>query len=80
MGMNSKIKYEFSTKMWQHDSPGGWHFTALPKAISKEIRNTLNGRKKVGRMKAIAQIKQCQWKTAIWFDSKTDTYILPIKS
>lgn len=31
-------------------------------------------------MKAIAQIGELQWDTAIWFDTKMGTYLLPIKA
>ena len=79
--MDGKIKYTFSTAMWKYDSPGGWYFTSLPKTMSKEIRENLQWQEEGwGRMKAIAGIGELVWKTAIWFDTKMDTYILPIKS
>jgi hypothetical protein len=31
-------------------------------------------------MKAIAEIGNSQWETAIWFDNKHKTYLLPLKS
>ncbi|NAS10743.1 DUF1905 domain-containing protein [Flavobacteriaceae bacterium R33] len=75
------MKYEFTTKMWQHGEPGGWHFVSLPKIISKEIRENLKWQEEGwGRMKAIAKIGDLQWDTAIWFDTKMDTYLLPIKA
>jgi len=78
--MKGKIKYEFSAKMWKHDSPGGWCFVSLPKTLSKEIRENLKWQKEGwGRMKAFAKIGDLIWETAIWFDTKMDTYILPIK-
>nr|WP_321233778.1 DUF1905 domain-containing protein [uncultured Psychroserpens sp.] len=79
--MNGKIEYEFFTKMWKHDSPGGWHFVSLPKNLSKEIRKNLGWQEEGwGRMKAIAEIKELRWETAIWFDTKMDSYVLPIKA
>lgn len=32
-----------------------------------------------GRMKAIANLDGHAWETAIWFDTKLNTYLLPIK-
>ena len=79
--MDGKIKYEFTTSMWQHAGPGGWHFVALPKAISKEIRTHFQWQEEGwGRMKAQAQIDAQQWNTAIWYDTKKETYLLPIKA
>lgn len=34
----------------------------------------------MGRLKVSAAIKNIEWKTAIWFDSKKETYLLPIKA
>ncbi|WP_370476523.1 DUF1905 domain-containing protein [Tamlana flava] len=79
--MEGKIKYEYTTKMWRYDSSGGWYFVSLPKTLSKEIRDNLKWQEEGwGRIKAFAQIGKLVWETAIWFDTKMDTYILPIKS
>ncbi len=79
--MDGKIKYEFSTKMWKDASSGGWFFVSLPKMISKEIREHLKWQEEGwGRMKTLAQIGEFKWDTAIWFDSKTENYLLPIKA
>ena len=79
--MEGKINYTFSTKMWKHNAPGGWHFVSLPKPIAKEIREHLKWQEEGwGRMKAKAQIGAVQWQTAIWYDTKKETYLLPIKA
>ena len=31
-------------------------------------------------MKVTAKIGGSEWKTSIWFDTKNDTYLLPIKA
>jgi hypothetical protein len=33
-----------------------------------------------GRLKATAKIGSTEWKTAIWFDTKLKTYLLPLKA
>ncbi len=67
--------------MWKHESPGGWHFVSLPKNVSLEIRGNLKWQEEGwGRMKAFAKIGELTWETAIWFDTKRNTYILPIKA
>lgn len=79
--MEGKIGYEYMAKMWKHNSPGGWYFVSLPKNISKEIRDALKWQEEGwGRMKANVQVQGLKWETAIWFDTKMDTYILPIKA
>lgn len=79
--MNGKIKYAFSEKSWQHASPGGWYFVSLPKEMSDEIRGLFKSEEEGwGRLKATAKIGNTEWKTAIWFDSKNETYLLPLKA
>ncbi len=79
--MNTKIKYEFSAKLWKHAPNGGWHFVTLPQEISTEIRTHLKWQEEGwGRMKVLAKIGEFEWDTAIWFDTKTDAYLLPIKA
>ncbi len=79
--LKGKIKYDYDAKMWQHASPGGWYFVSLPKKLSIEIREHLKWQEEGwGRMKAFAKIGEIIWETSIWFDTKKDTYILPIKA
>jgi hypothetical protein len=79
--MSPLIKYTFTAQMWQHQAPGGWYFVSLPKALSKEIRENLQWQEEGwGRMKATAQIGEVSWETAIWFDTKREAYLLPIKA
>ena len=79
--MTGRIKYEFSAKPWQHDSPGGWYFISLPQEMAKEIRGALKSEEEGwGRLKVVARIGNNEWKTAIWFDTKLNTYLLPLKS
>lgn len=80
--MHSKgIQYEFSAAIWQYAGPGGWHFVSLPQVLAKEIRDTLKSEEEGwGRLKAVAAIGNSEWKTAIWFDTKLNTYLLPLKA
>lgn len=80
--MNGKIKFEFNATIWQYSSPkGGWFFVSLPTEISAEIRENLQWQEEGwGRLKATARIDNTEWETAIWFDTKLQTYLLPLKA
>jgi len=79
--MAGKIQYRFSAEVWQHTGTGGWHFISLPKAMSQEIRNLLGQEEEGwGRLKANASVGNSSWETAIWFDTKKSTYLLPLKA
>lgn len=79
--MEGKIKYTFVGKMWKYNSTGGWYFVSLPKKMGKEIRENLKWQEEGwGRMKVLAECNEISWETAIWFDTKIQTYLLPIKA
>lgn len=80
--MKSKVlRYSFNGKVWNHKGKGGWHFITLPKTLSKRIRKNHDlDEEGWGRLKTTAKIGKTEWKTAIWFDSKIRTYLLPVKA
>ena len=79
--MTGKVKYEFHAILWQHSVTGGWHFLSLPEKTSEEIRTLFKSSEEGwGRLKATAKIGASEWNTAIWFDTKRNTYLLPIKA
>ena len=74
------ITYEFTAKPWQYTGKGAWIFASLPIKISKEIRKYFGQEEEGwGRLRVTVQIGSSEWKTAIWFDTKANTYILPLK-
>ena len=81
---NNGMKYEFSAKVYHHSTSAdmiGWTMVSLPKKMSIEIRDNFKGLEQGwGRMKVTAKIGSSEWQTAIWFDTKQDTYLLPLKA
>ncbi|MDR2206685.1 MAG: DUF1905 domain-containing protein [Flavobacteriaceae bacterium] len=76
-----KIHYQFSSKLWKTAEAGGWYFITLPSELSKEIREIFKTEEEGwGRLKATAKVGKTEWQTAIWFDTKKNAYLLPIKS
>ena len=75
------IKYEFKAEPWQYVGAGGWYFVPLPKEVSLQIRNYFKKEEEGwGRLKVTSKIGNTEWKTAIWFDTKMNTYLLPLKA
>jgi hypothetical protein len=73
--------YSFSAKVWKSGGFGGWYFVTLPKELSVKIRKEFWTQEEGwGRLKAIAYIGNTEWKTAIWFDTKKGSYLLPVKT
>jgi hypothetical protein len=74
-------QYQFKNTVWKSEGPGGWYFITIPSETSKSIRSLHQETEEGwGRLKANAQVGRTQWDTAIWFDTKHDAYILPLKA
>lgn len=81
MKIRGAIRYGFTAKPWQYQGKASWYFISLPLNLAKEIRQNLKWQQQGwGRMKATAKIGNSLWDTAIWYDSKLKTYLLPLKS
>lgn len=71
------MEYTFSAKVWYSE----WYFVSLPKEMAADIRMNFKGLEEGwGRLKVVAKIGGSEWKTAIWFDTKQQTYLLPVKA
>ena len=74
------LQYEFTAGLWRYTGSSGWYFLSLPKKLSNEIRiNLVAGKEGWGRMKVWASAGNTGWQTAIWYDTKLQTYLLPVK-
>lgn len=80
---NGTAQYTFTATFQKHseENADGWCFLFMPKGLAKEIRADFKWREEGwGRMKVTAKIGGSEWKTSIWFDTKHDTYLLPVKA
>lgn len=81
MELQKQIEYNFKAKPFHHSPTGGWVFVALPVKVSAQIRQKHKWDEEGwGRLKTKARINQTEWDTAIWFDSRKNIYLLPLKA
>ncbi len=76
-------KETFRSRVWLYPgTSAAWHFISLPKELSARIRTQEKGRGRrgFGAAKVVAQIGKTSWETSIFPDSKTGTYLLPLKA
>lgn len=75
------VPFEFEADLWKAGGNSGWHFVSLPIPLSKEIRENFQKEEEGwGRLAVQATIDGLTWDTALWFDTKNDRYLLPLKS
>lgn len=75
------LEYSFRARVWKYKGTAGWHFVTLPKMLSKKIRRNHGlSEEGWGRLKATAKTGTSKWDTAIWFDTRAGSYLLPLKA
>ena len=74
--------YNFKAKLWLYKGgKASWHFVTVPKEQSFQIRFLNEGfTGGWGSIPVQATIGNTTWKTSIFPNKKSETYLLPIKS
>ncbi len=66
--------------VWKVDGPAGWYFLSMEKTLSQLIRTQFSSDEEGwGRLKATLSLPKSSWNSAIWFDTKLECYLIPIK-
>jgi len=72
--------FEFAAPLWRYPGADGWHFVSLPPEISTDITDISTGiRRGFGSVRVAVTVGSTSWRTSIFPDSKTGTYLLPVK-
>jgi hypothetical protein len=73
--------YTFTSKIAVYPGMGGWRFLGIPKKEAKEIKETYGKNAKGwGSLPVTVTIGKTAWKTSIFPDRKSGTYLLPLKA
>jgi Domain of unknown function (DUF1905) len=75
----------FTAKCWLYSGKGAWYFVTLPEKEAAEISffsKALNGGKRAGwgSVRVSVQIGETCWDTSLFPDSKSKSYLLPLKA
>lgn len=74
-------EFIFKEKVWMYPGKASWYFVSVPQNISEEITNGFGDLKRGwGSLRVRVIIGKTTWDTSIFPDSKTATYLLPIKA
>lgn len=74
--------YNVCAKVWLHPGESGaWHFVHVDKKQSAEIREKFGTRRRgFGSIPVEVTIGSTKWRTSIFPDSRSGTYLLPLKA
>ena len=74
------IKYKFKAKLWLYSGASAWHFITLGAALSKKIKAVVKDESSAwGSVKVLVRVKDFEWQTSIFPDTKIGSYLLPVK-
>ncbi len=72
--------FRFTAPLWLYPGDAAWHFISVPADISDDIAHlTAATRRGFGSVRVTATVGSTSWQTSVFPDSKTGTYVLPVK-
>ncbi len=77
-----KKKYKLKGKvfLWGYNTEAPWHFVSVPKKetaqIKKDFATIVRG---WNSLRVEAKIAKTAWRTSIFYDTRSETYLLPLK-
>ncbi len=84
--VTEKFKFKSRVVVWTgggqgKDNSGAWRFARVPENISEKIKEMQKGklRRGWGAVYVRVKIKKSEWKTSIFPDKRSGTYLLPLK-
>lgn len=73
--------YTLRAKVWPYQGMAAWRFLTLPKKAALEIKENYGKRARGwGSLPVEATIGKTAWKTSIFPDKKSGSYLLPLKA
>lgn len=73
------LRFDFKGEIWLWSAKDAWHFITLPREQADEIKFFAKSRNGFGSLKVSVRIGDSQWKTSIFPDSTSGSFVLPIK-
>ena len=76
-----QLKLKLKAKVWLYPVMAGWHFLSLPEKESAQIREKFKLMQRGwGSLPVSVTIGKTTWKTSIFPDKKTKSYLFPLKA
>ncbi len=74
------MEYSLQGKIWIWPGEAAWHFITLPTELTTELKSMIDTTKRgFSSLKVEVKIKDTRWQTSIFYDSKSNAFLLPIK-
>jgi Domain of unknown function (DUF1905) len=74
------MEFSFHAPLWEWSGKGAWCFVTVPTEYYDDIRSLgLSNRPGFGSVRVECTVGQSTWKTSLFPDAKTKSYLLPVK-
>ena len=74
------MRFAFTAPLWVWEGPAAWFFVTVPPEVADDIRAVTEGmRRGFGSVRVTATTGATTWSTSIFRDSRTGTFMLPMK-
>jgi Domain of unknown function (DUF1905) len=74
-------EHVFDAEIWEYspDKPGSWHFLTLPVDVAEDVAFEAGPRGGFGSIRVEVSIGSSTWRTSLFPDSSSDSFVLPVK-
>lgn len=75
------MQITFTAPLWKYQGKGAWYFLTLPPDMAAQVRfATALSHHGFGSVRVRAQIGDQVWKTSVFPDKSSASYLLPVKA
>lgn len=79
--MHAKKKYKMKAKVWLYPGEVAWHFVNVDRKQSEALKKKYGqSRRGFGSLPVEVTIGKTLWKTSVFPDTHSGTYLLPLKA
>ena len=72
--------YKLKSEVWLYPGMTAWHFISIPKKQGENIKKKFGANVKGwGSLPVLAKIGKTSWRTSIFPDKRSGSYLLPLK-
>ena len=74
--------YKLKARVWLYPGESAaWHFVNIDKQVSAELKERLGSKARgFGSLRVVVKLGKTEWKTSIFPDKRSLTYLLPLKA
>lgn len=75
------FRCSFTGELWKYGGESSWWFISLPVEDSEDLeRFCSHCKRNFGSIRVTANIGKTSWQTSVFRDSKSNSYLLPVKA